>query len=48
MLFRSVEATSYTGFSYIAEKTVYTRFGDWFALLSATLAILCLVADRVA
>jgi apolipoprotein N-acyltransferase len=43
-----VEATSYTGFSYIAEKTVYTCFGDWFALLSATLAILCLVADRVA
>lgn len=43
-----VEATSYTGFSYIAEKTVYTRFGDWFALLSASIAILCLVADRVA
>ncbi len=43
-----VEATSYTGFSYIAEKTIYTRFGDWFALLAATIAILCLVADRVA
>jgi apolipoprotein N-acyltransferase len=43
-----VEATSYTGFSYIAEKTVYTRFGDWFALLSAALAILCLVGDRAA
>jgi apolipoprotein N-acyltransferase len=42
-----VEATSYTGFSYIAEKTIYTRFGDWFALLAATIAILCLVADRV-
>ncbi len=43
-----VEATSYSGFSYIAEKTIYTRFGDWFALLAATIAILCLVADRVA
>ena len=42
-----VEATSYSGFSYIAEKTIYTRFGDWFALLAATIAILCLVADRV-
>jgi apolipoprotein N-acyltransferase len=43
----SVEATSYTGFTYIAEKTVYTRFGDWFALISAIIAILCLVMDRV-
>ena len=42
------EATSYTGFSYITEKTVYTRFGDWFAVLSASIAILCLVADRAA
>jgi apolipoprotein N-acyltransferase len=43
-----VEATSYTGFSYISEKTVYTRFGDWFALFAATIAILCLMADRAA
>ena len=42
-----VEATSYTGFTYIADKTVYTRLGDWFAAVCATIAILCLVADRV-
>jgi len=41
------EATSYTGFNYIADKTVYTRWGDWFALLCATIALLCLVAERV-
>lgn len=41
------EATSYTGFNYISEKTVYTRYGDWFAILCATIAIACLVADRV-
>jgi apolipoprotein N-acyltransferase len=38
------EATSYTGFSYIPEQTVYTRFGDWFPLLSAMAAVLALVA----
>ncbi|HUI53707.1 MAG TPA: apolipoprotein N-acyltransferase [Bryobacteraceae bacterium] len=43
-----VEATSYTGFTYIADKTVYTRFGDWFAAVCATIAILCLVAERAA
>ena len=41
------EATSYTGFSYIPDRTVYTRFGDWFPALCATVALLCLVADRV-
>ncbi len=41
-----VEATSYTGFSYIPEKTVYTRFGDWFAILCGAIAIVCLVAER--
>jgi apolipoprotein N-acyltransferase len=40
------EATSFTGFSYISERTVYTRFGDWFALVCATVAIACLVAER--
>jgi apolipoprotein N-acyltransferase len=40
-------ATSDSGFSYIAEKTFYTRFGDWFAALCATVALLGLVADRV-
>jgi len=42
------EATSYTGFTYVAERTFYTRYGDWFALLCATVALLCLVAERVA
>jgi apolipoprotein N-acyltransferase len=42
------EATSYTGFSYTAEKTFYTRFGDWFPALCATLALVGLVAERVA
>jgi apolipoprotein N-acyltransferase len=41
------EATSYTGFRYVEEKTLYTRWGDWFPLLCATVALLCLVADRV-
>ena len=41
------EATSYTGFSYIAQKTVYTRLGDWFPALCALLALLGLVAERV-
>jgi len=42
-----VQATSYTGFNYVAEQTVYTRYGDWFALLCATVAIAGLVAERV-
>jgi apolipoprotein N-acyltransferase len=41
------EATSYMGFSYITEQTLYTRYGDWFALACATVALLCLVAERV-
>ena len=41
------EATSYTGFSYVSELTAYTRFGDWFALLCAAVAVLGLVAERV-
>ena len=40
------EAASTTGFSYIAEETVYTRFGDWFPLLCAALAAACLIAER--
>ena len=42
-----VEATSYTGFDYIPERTVYTRFGDWFALACATVAALCLIAEAI-
>jgi apolipoprotein N-acyltransferase len=43
---RYVEATSTTGFSYIAERTVYTRFGDWFPMLCAVIALACLIAER--
>ena len=38
------EATSFTGFSYIANQTVYTRFGDWFAIVCATIVVMSLVA----
>jgi len=30
-----VESASRTGFSYIKDQTVYTRYGDWFPLLCA-------------
>ena len=43
-----VEGTSYTGFSYISEHTVYTRWGDWFALLCATVVVMGLVALNIA
>ena len=42
-----VKATSYTGFSYISGETLYTRWGDWFPLLCATVAIAALIAERV-
>jgi apolipoprotein N-acyltransferase len=42
-----VEATSYTGFSYVASRTPYTRWGDWFALLCAMAAVLGLVGHAV-
>jgi apolipoprotein N-acyltransferase len=41
------EATSVAGFSYIRAQTVYTKFGDWFPLLCAMLAVLGLVAAEV-
>lgn len=41
------QATSYTGFSYIPDKTFYTRYGNWFAMLCAAIVVLCLVAERV-
>jgi len=40
------QASSYTGFNYVRETTVYTRFGDWFAIVCATLAIMCFVAEQ--
>ena len=42
-----MEGTSYTGFSYISERTVYTRWGDWFAVVCATIVLMGLVADWV-
>jgi apolipoprotein N-acyltransferase len=38
------QATSYTGFNYIAEQTFYTRHGDWFAWLCAAGAVVGLAA----
>jgi apolipoprotein N-acyltransferase len=43
---QNVAATAYAGFDYISGKTLYTRWGDWFPLLCAGLAALCLVAER--
>jgi apolipoprotein N-acyltransferase len=42
-----VESTSYTGFNYTSERTLYTRWGDWFPLLCATIVLLCLVAEFI-
>jgi apolipoprotein N-acyltransferase len=41
------ESTSYTGFSWVSQKTVYSRWGDWFPLLCASIALLGIVAERV-
>jgi apolipoprotein N-acyltransferase len=41
-----VEATSYTGFTYISERTPYTRYGNWFVALCAAIAVMALVAER--
>jgi apolipoprotein N-acyltransferase len=43
-----VEATSYTGFTYIPERTLYTRFGNWFVALCALIAVMGLLAERAA
>jgi len=34
-----VESASQTGYSYVKETTFYTRYGDWFPLLCAAIAI---------
>lgn len=44
---RYEQGTSYTGFTYIPDKTVYTRFGDWFAVVCATIVVMSLVAELV-
>jgi apolipoprotein N-acyltransferase len=41
------QATSYTGFTFISDQTFYTRHGDWFPLLCASIALACLIAERV-
>ena len=41
----SVEAISHTRFDYVSRKTLYTRWGDWFPWLCASLALLCLLAE---
>jgi len=43
---RYTEAASFTGFSYVREQTLYTRWGDWFPLLCAILAGLALIVQR--
>ena len=35
------------GFTYISEKTIYTRFGDWFAALCVVVATICAVATAI-
>ena len=42
------EATSYTGFTYIAERTPYTRYGNWFVMLCALVVVMGLLAERMA
>jgi apolipoprotein N-acyltransferase len=41
-----LEAASRSGFSYIGQTTVYTRFGDWFALVCAIAAAAALLAAK--
>jgi len=38
------QAASYSGFNYIAEKTFYTRHGDWFPVVCAILTLAALAA----
>jgi apolipoprotein N-acyltransferase len=42
-----VEATSYSGFTYIADQTLYTRWGDWLPWVCALAAIAGLLAERL-
>lgn len=41
------EAVSYTGFNYLSSRTFYTEHGDWFPLVCAGIAVLCLVAEKM-
>jgi apolipoprotein N-acyltransferase len=42
------EATSYTGFTYISERTLYTRYGNWFVALCAAMVAMALLAEGMA
>ena len=43
----NTRAAYYANFNYISAKTIYTQFGDWFAILCALLTTLCLVASAL-
>jgi apolipoprotein N-acyltransferase len=36
-----------TGFTYISERTLYTRYGNWFVALCAVIVAMGLVAERM-
>lgn len=40
-----VQAASATGFSFIQDRTFYTAFGDWFAILCAVVAAALLIIE---
>ncbi len=40
-----VEAASRTGFTYISEQTIYTRWGDWFPMMCGVIAVALLVVS---
>jgi len=42
-----VEAASRTGFTYIQDRTFYTRYGDWFPILCAAIAAALLIVTIV-
>lgn len=42
---QGVAAALPAGFNFIEEKTLYTRFGDWFCLLSAAVALAALISS---
>ncbi len=42
-----VEAASRTGFSYIQERTFYTRYGDWFPVACALIAAALLIVTII-
>jgi apolipoprotein N-acyltransferase len=41
-----VQAASRTGFSYIQERTFYTRYGDWISILCAVVAAALLIVTK--